>query len=197
MEPTFTSLIGIALGIGLAAATGFRIFVPLLIAGIAARADWIPLNDSFTWLQSTPALITLGTAAVFETLAYYIPGVDHVLDVIAGPAAVVAGVIASASVMTNIPPSAMWPLAIIAGGGAAGLTKGSSALVRANTSVATAGLGNPVVSTVETGMATGLSALAILLPILCLVLVLAILVWSVRRMMRFAAARRQRSNDMP
>lgn len=197
MEPTFTSLIGIALGIGLAAATGFRIFVPLLIAGIAARADWIPLNDSFVWLQSTPALITLGTAAVFETLAYYIPGVDHVLDVIAGPAAVVAGVIASASVMTDIPPSAMWPLAIIAGGGVAGLTKGSSALVRAKTSVATAGLGNPVVSTVETATATGLSALAILLPILALVVVVALLVWSVRKMMRFAAARRQHSNDMP
>jgi hypothetical protein len=194
VEPTFTSLIGIALGIGLAAATGFRIFVPLLIAGIAARADFIPLNDSFAWLASTPALITLGTAAIFETLAYYIPGVDHVLDVIAGPAAVVAGVIASASVMTDMSPAAMWPLAIIAGGGAAGLTKGGSALVRANTGIATAGLGNPVVSTAETAAATGLSVLAILLPILCFLVVLAILVWSARRVMRFAAGRRRRAD---
>lgn len=190
-------MLGIALGIGLAAATGFRIFVPLLVAGIAARADWIPLNDSFVWLESTPALITLGTAAVIETLAYYIPGVDHLLDVIAGPAAVVAGVIASASVMTDIPPSAMWPLAIIAGGGAAGLTKGGSALIRAKTGVATAGLGNPVVSTAETATATGLSVLAIALPILCSFVVLAILVWSIRKLVRFAAGRRQRSNGAP
>lgn len=190
MDTTFASVLSIALGIGLAAATGFRIFVPLLIAGIAARAEWIPLNDSFLWLQSTPALITLGTAAVFETLAYYIPGVDHILDVVAGPAAVVAGVIASASVMTDISPAAMWPLAIIAGGGAAGLTKGGSALIRAKTGVATAGLGNPVVSTAETAGATVLSIIAILLPLLCLVVVVAVLYWSARRIARFVAARR-------
>lgn len=194
VESSFTTLLGIALGIGIAAATGFRIFVPLLIAGIAARADWISLNDSFVWLASTPALITLGTAAVCEMLAYYIPGVDHALDVIAGPAAVAAGIIASASVMTDIPPAAMWPLAIIAGGGAAGLTKGGTALVRAKTGAATAGLGNPIVSTAETATATGLSVLAILLPIVCLLIVLAILVWALRKMLRFAAARRQRRN---
>jgi hypothetical protein len=190
MDTTFASVLSIALGVGLAAATGFRIFVPLLIAGFAARAEWIPLNDSFLWLQSTPALITLGTAAVFETLAYYIPGVDHILDVVAGPAAVVAGVIVSASVMTDISPAAMWPLAIIAGGGAAGLTKGGSALIRAKTGVATAGLGNPVVSTAETAGATVLSIIAILLPLLCLVVVVAVLYWSARRIARFVAARR-------
>jgi hypothetical protein len=189
MDTTFTSLVSIALGVGLAAATGFRIFVPLLLAGIAARAGWLPLNEGFTWLATTPALLTLGTAAVFETLAYYIPGVDHLLDVIAGPAAVVAGIIASASVMTNIAPGVMWPLAIIAGGGIAGLTKGSSALIRAKTGVATAGFGNPVVSTAETAGATILSILAIALPLLCLVLVLAVLYWSVRRIVRFFRAR--------
>lgn len=197
MDSTFTALFGIALGIGLAAATGFRIFVPLLLAGIAARAGWIPLNDGFAWLESTPALITLGTAAIFETLAYYIPGVDHVLDAIAGPAAVIAGVIASASVMTDLPPAAMWPLAIIAGGGAAGLTKSGTALVRAQTGVATAGFGNPVVSTMETVSATGLSILAIAVPILCLVLVVVILAWSIRRWVRFAAARKRRAGDVP
>jgi hypothetical protein len=195
VDSTFTSLLSVALGIGLAAATGFRIFIPLLIAGIAARADWIPLNEGFAWLQSTPALITLATAAVFETLAYYFPGVDHVLDVIAGPAAVVAGVIASASVMTNLSPAALWPLAIIAGGGAAGLTKGGSALIRAKTGVTTAGLGNPVVSTAETAGAAGMSILAILLPIVCLLLVLVIVIWSVRKITRFMSARRSRAGE--
>jgi Domain of unknown function (DUF4126) len=190
MDSTLASLVSISLGIGLAAATGFRIFVPLLLAGIAARLDWIPLNDSFVWLESTPALLTLGTAAVFETLAYYIPGLDHILDLIAAPAAVVAGVVASASVMTDIPPSVMWPLAIVAGGSVAGLTKTGTALVRAKTGVATAGLGNPVVSTAETAGATAVSLLALLVPILCFVLVVAILYWSVRTIGRFIAARR-------
>jgi Domain of unknown function (DUF4126) len=189
MEHAVTSFVSIALGVGLAAATGFRIFLPLLIAGLAARAGWLPLNEGFLWLQSTAALATLGSAAVFETLAYYIPGVDHLLDVIAGPAAVVAGVIASASVMTNISPGIMWPLAIIAGGSVAGLTKTGSALIRAKTGVATAGLGNPVVSTAETAGATLLSILAILVPLICALLVVALLYWSLRRIARFFQSR--------
>jgi hypothetical protein len=191
MEISFATIVSIALGIALAAATGFRVFVPLLIAGIAARFDVIPLNDSFAWLASTPALITLGTAAVFETLAYYIPGVDHALDLIAGPAAVVAGVVVSASVMTDTSPALMWPLAIVAGGGAAGLTKTGTALIRAKTGLATAGLGNPVVSTAETAGAAVLSILALLVPIFCAIVVIAILIWAARRIGRFIAARRQ------
>jgi hypothetical protein len=190
MEASLASLLSIALGVGLAAATGFRVFIPLLAAGLAARAGWIPLSDGFVWLESTPALITLGTAALFETLAYYIPGVDHVLDLLAAPAAVVAGIVASASVMTDVPASALWPIAIIAGGGVAGVTKGSAALLRAKTGVATIGLGNPVVSTVETVGATGLSILAIALPLLCVIVVLALLVWVVRGARRLAFKRR-------
>jgi len=189
MDETLTSLLSIALGIGLAAATGFRIFLPLLFAGIAARADWLPLNESFAWLESTPALLVLGTAAAAETLAYYIPGVDHVLDVIAGPAAVVAGIVASAAAMTDVAPALMWPLAIVAGGGIAGVTKSGSALIRAKTGVATAGLGNPVVSTVETAGATTLSILAIALPVLCLIVVACLMFWSIRRIARFIRSR--------
>jgi len=181
MDGTVAAFISVALGIGLAAATGFRVFLPLLIAGIAAHTGHLPLNDSFAWLASTPALITLGTAAVCETLAYYIPGVDHVLDVVASPAAVAAGAVASAAVMTNVPPAILWPVAIIAGGGIAGLTKGSTALLRAKSGLMTGGLANPVVSTVETVGATGLSIFAIVVPLLCLVAVIVLLAWAIRR----------------
>ncbi len=190
MDFSFHSLIGVALGIGLAAATGFRIFIPLLLAGLAARFDVLPLGDSFQWLASTPALLMLGTAAVAETLAYYIPGVDHALDVVASPATLAAGVVASAAVMTDIPPEVMWPVAVIAGGGAAGLTKGSTALLRAKSGVMTGGLANPVVSTVETVGATGLSVLAIVVPLLCLVAVVALLWWATRKAGRVLFGRR-------
>ena len=181
MDIPMEALLGIALGIGLAAATGLRAFLPLLIAGMAARADLIPLTDTFSWLATTPALVTLGAAAVVETLAYYVPGLDHILDILAGPAAMAAGVVASASVMTDVPPYVLWPVAIIAGGGIAGLTKGGAALVRAKTGLATAGVANPVVSTAETVGAAGLTALAIAVPVLCLLGVVALLVWTVRR----------------
>jgi len=190
MDVASTSILSIALGIGLAAATGFRVFLPLLAAAVAARAGWIPLNDSFTWLSHDSALLMLGSAAVVETLAYFIPGLDHLLDVIAAPAAMIAGGIASAAVMTHVPPGILWPLAIVAGGGIAGLTKGGTALLRAKTGLATGGLGNPIVAAGETVSAIGISILAIAVPLLCLILVAALLIWVVRRMLRFLGSRK-------
>jgi hypothetical protein len=191
MDISLGSLVGVALGIGLAAATGFRIFAPLLIAGLAARFGYLPLGDGFEWLASTPALLALGTAAMLETLAYFIPGVDHALDVLAGPATLAAGVVASAAVMTDIPPAVMWPVAVIAGGGAAGLTKGSTALLRAKSGAMTGGLANPVVATVETVGATGVAILAIVVPVLCLVVVVGLLYWAARKAGRLMFGRRK------
>ncbi len=196
MDISPASLIGVALGVGLAAATGFRVFLPLLVAGIAAHFGHLPLSDGFQWLGSTPALITLSVAAVVEVLAYYIPGVDHALDVLASPATVIAGIVASAAVMTDLPPSIVWPLAIIGGGGIAGLTKGSTALVRAKSGLMTGGLANPVVSTVETAGATGLSLLAIATPVICLVLVVALLIWAVRKAGKFVFRRRKQAGSI-
>jgi len=69
MEFTFASFISIALGVGLAAATGFRVFLPLLVAALAARTGHLPLSEGFQWLASTGALLTLGTAAILEMLS--------------------------------------------------------------------------------------------------------------------------------
>jgi hypothetical protein len=107
--------------------------------------------------------------------------VDHLLDVIASPAALVAGAVASAAVMTDLPPSIVWPVAIIGGSGIAGLTKGGSAFIRAKSGLMTGGIGNPAVSTVETIGATGLSLFAIALPIVALVAVVALLYWAARK----------------
>ena len=178
---SFDLVFSVALGIGLAAATGFRVFIPLLVAGLAARAGWVPLTESFAWLQSTPALVALGSAAVLETLAFYIPGLDHLLDVLAGPLAIVAGILASASVMVDLPPEVRWPIAVIAGGGIAALTKGTAAVIRAKSTALTGGLGNPVVSTAETAGAATVSILAIVAPLICLVCAIAIVVWALRR----------------
>jgi hypothetical protein len=195
MDGSLGTAVSVALGIGLAAATGFRVFLPLLVAALAARYGHLPLNDTFGWLESTPALFTLGSAAVLETLAYYIPGVDHALDLVAGPAAVVAGVVASASVMTDVPAAILWPLAIIAGGGVAGLTKGSTAVVRAKSAALTGGLANPAVSTAETIGATGIALLAILVPLICIALVAVLLYWSARKAGRLLFGRRAARSD--
>jgi hypothetical protein len=190
MDLSWTTFAGIALGIALAAATGFRVFLPLLIAGLAARFGHLPLSEHFVWLASTPALLTLGTAAAFEVLAYYVPGVDHVLDLVAGPAALAAGVVASAAVMTDLPPGILWPVAIIGGGGIAGLTKGGTAVVRAKSGLMTGGLANPIVSTAETIGATGIALFAIVLPLITLAVVVLLLVWIGRKARRALSRRR-------
>src|SRR4029077_18738204 len=115
----------IVLGVGLAAATGFRVFLPLLIVSGAAYSGHLPLADNFAWLETSSALIMLGVAAFVEVLAYYVPGVDNLLDTLATPAALVAGTVVSAAVMTDVPPMVKWTAAVIAGGGVAGLTQGA------------------------------------------------------------------------
>jgi hypothetical protein len=189
MPVSVESLSAVAIGIGLAAAAGFRVFLPLLVAGLAARWGVLPLYEGFEWLSTTPALVTLTTASVLEVAAYYIPGVDHVLDLVATPAAFVAGVIISASVMAEIPPAIMWPVAIIGGGGVAGVTKLMNALVRAKTGLATGGLGNPVVSTGETAGAVGISVFAIVVPLACLLALAVFFMWVGRRAQRMMARR--------
>jgi hypothetical protein len=178
------SLVGVALGIGLAAAAGFRVFLPLFVAAAAARWGGLPLAEGFDWLASSGAIAALATATLLEVAAYFFPGVDHALDVVAVPASLIAGALVSASAMVNVPPAIQWPVAIIAGGGVAGLVKGTAALVRAKTGLATLGLSNPLVSAVETAGATLLAVVAVLLPVLSLLAIILLLAWIGRRVRR-------------
>ena len=183
--------LSIALGVGLAAAVGFRVFLPMLVMSIAAYSGHLTLSSGLEWLGSAPALVMLAVAALIEILAYYIPGLDHLLDVLAAPAALIAGTVVAAAVMTDLPPLVKWTTAVIAGGGAAGLTQGISSLLRVKSAALTGGLGNPVVSTGELAGALGFSLLALLAPVLAVAL-LAVFCWFavrfLRRMFRKAPA---------
>src|SRR5688572_12753348 len=145
-------MLSVFVGVGLAAACGFRIFVPLLVMSIAAVSGQLTLSPSFQWIGSYPALITFGVATVLEITAYYVPWLDNLLDSIATPAAVVAGTIVTASVVSGMNPYLQWTLAVIAGGGAAGLVQGATVLTRAASTTTTGGLANPVVATAEWGL---------------------------------------------
>ena len=156
--------LSIVLGVALAAATGFRVFLPMLIVSGAAYTGHLHLDESFAWLGTPSALIMLSVAALAEVLAYYIPVVDNLLDTVATPAAFVAGTIVSAAVMIDAPPMVKWTAAVIAGGGIAGLTQGMTGILRAHSTVLTGGLGNPVIATAELGGAVLISFLALAAP---------------------------------
>ena len=175
--------LSIALGVGLAAATGFRVFLPMLVVSVAAYTGYLPLGESFAWLATPSALIMLGVAAVMEILAYYVPGVDNLLDTLATPAAVVAGTLVTAAVTTDLPPMVKWTTAIIAGGGVAGVTQGVTALLRAKSTVLTGGIGNPIIATAELGGSLLLSLLALAAPLIALFVVIVFL-WLAFRLSR-------------
>jgi hypothetical protein len=81
-----------------------------------------------------------------------------------------------ASTVTDASPFLRWALAIIAGGGLAGTVQAFTSLTRVASSAATAGLGNPVVSTVEAGGSVALSVAAIAMPLVALAVVATALV---------------------
>jgi len=184
-------VLSIALGVGLAAAVGLRVFLPLLVVGIAAYGGHLTLSSGFAWVATPAALLMLSVATLVEILAYYVPGIDNLLDTIATPAALIAGTVVAAAVMADLPPLVKWITAVIAGGGAAGLTQATTALLRAKSTLLTAGLGNPVLATAEWGGALGVALLAIFAPLAALVLV-ALIGWVglrlVRRLTRQARA---------
>ncbi|WP_439151160.1 DUF4126 domain-containing protein [Winogradskyella sp.] len=172
---TAETILSIFLGIGLSASVGFRVFLPLFALSLAVYFNFWELNESWMWIGSTVAVITLGIATVVEIIAYYLPVVDNLLDTIAIPLATVAGTAVMVSTVADLSPVVTWALAIIAGGGTAAAIKSSASVTRLGSTVSTAGVANPVVSTIETGTSVVMSVISIFLPVLAIILVLIIL----------------------
>lgn len=165
------TLLSIMIGLGLSAACGFRVFVPLLVTSIAANAGHLDLAPSFEWLGSPAAVGAFGLATLLEVGAYYIPWLDHLLDTVATPAAVVAGTVVTASMVSDMSPLMKWTLAAIAGGGIAGAVQATTVLARGLSLTTTGGLGNPIVATAEMGGSIVTSVLAIAMPVVAAVMV--------------------------
>ena len=155
--------------------------MPLLALSLAAQGGWVELSPSFAWLATTPASVALGTATVLEVGAYYVPFFDNLLDTLAAPVAVLAGIVASASLLTDLPPWLQYSIAIIGAGGTAGVVHASTSLLRLKSSAATAGFGNPILATVELFGSILIALMALLAPILALLLAAAVVVAVTRR----------------
>ena len=178
----FDWIVSACIGVGLAACCGFRVFVPLLIAGIATKLGFIGTVSNFEWLGQWPALLGLTVATVFEIGAYYIPWLDNLLDTVAGPASILAGTLLSTSFLHIDNPVLQWGLGLMLGGGSAGIIQAGTSLLRLGSTATTGGLGNPVVATGENVASVGFSLLALLLPIITVVLIALLLIYVVRRL---------------
>ncbi|MGA6204319.1 DUF4126 domain-containing protein [Nocardia testacea] len=156
------------LGLGLAAACGFRTFLPLLVLSAAAHFGvlGLNLNESFAWIGSTGALLALAVAATAEILADLVPFIDNVLSLIGNVSGPIAGAIAAGAVFEAADPATAAIAGIIVGAPTALTFSANRTGVRAATTATTGGIANPVVSVVEDVLAFVLVALAITLPLL-------------------------------
>ena len=167
METVFA----IAMGISLAACAGLRAFLPLLAVGLATRLNWLPIQESFQWMGSNEALITMGVATVVEVLADKIPVLDHALDVIYSFARPVAGALVATSSFYTLSPTAAIALGIILGAPLAGGLHFTRAGTRLVSTATTGGLGNPILSTGEDLAAGAGVLLALFVPLLAAILI--------------------------
>lgn len=177
--------LSIIVGVGLSAACGFRVFVPMLGMSLAALSGHLELSEGFRWIGTPAAAIGFGTATLIEIGAYYVPWLDNLLDTISSPAAILAGTIMTASMVVDMSPFLKWSLAIIAGGGVAGVVQGGSAALRAVSTGTTGGMANPLFSTLEWIASLVMTVLSMVLPILAGVLAIGLLAVAITVLRRF------------
>ncbi|MBD3366651.1 MAG: DUF4126 family protein [Candidatus Eisenbacteria bacterium] len=183
------TLLSVLIGIGLAAACGFRVFVPFLVVSIAAMSGHLELSGGFEWIGTWYALVAFAVASALEVASYWIPWLDNMLDTIATPAAVVAGAVITASVVADLSPFLRWSLAVIAGVGVAGVVQSTTVALRGASTLTTGGAANPAVSTAELGGSVLASVLAIAAPVVAVLLIALIVFVLVTRMRRIARRR--------
>lgn len=164
MTELYETALSLCIGFGLAAACGFRVFVPMLVTSIAAKTGHLELSESFMWMQSDTAIASFAVATALEVLAYHIPWLDNLLDGVTTPCAVVAGSIVMAGHIPEMDAWLTWSLAIISGGATAGAVQSATVVARGLSTASTGGIANPLIATGEAAASTGVSLLSLLLP---------------------------------
>lgn len=188
----FSWVTTISLAVALAASAGLRAWLPLLVAGVLARAGIADLGDGFGWLASWPALGLFGLATVLEIAGDKIPALDHGLDVVGTFVRPLTGALAAAAALAQIhDPMIALVIGLLVGAPTALAPHAAKASARAVSTGTTGGLANPVISVLEDITAFAVAVLAFVIPIVvaALVIVAGWLGWRwVRRRRRTTAA---------
>jgi hypothetical protein len=180
-----TTVIAALMGISLASASGFRVFLPPFLLSLAVRTDTLitlDLSDTeFALFDSNAAVLILGIACLVEFGAYYVPWLDNLLDTIASPAAVLSGIGMTSMVLVGSDPIMQWSFAIIAGGGSAGVIQATTVIVRGLSSTLTLGFGNSFIASGENIASLVLTIAALIAPILAAIFAIIVIAVLVRQ----------------
>ncbi|GAA0412737.1 membrane protein [Acrocarpospora corrugata] len=189
-------------GLGLSTAAGLNAYIPLMVVGLVANfTDAVRLPQGYEWLSNGWVLAIIGVLLLAEFVLDKVPVVDHVNDIIqtaVRPAA--GGVVFSATTAAAELDNSTWMAEHPAVGWVLGIVTALivhliKSTARPVVNASTAGVGAPVVSTMEDAGSLSMSLIAIFLPLLVLVALAAFsaLGWlTIRRIRRYKAARRAR-----
>ncbi|WP_326545712.1 DUF4126 domain-containing protein [Mycolicibacterium sp. ND9-15] len=180
-------------GLGLATAAGLNAYIPLLALGLLSRfTDLITLPAGWAWLENGWVMAIVAVLLVVEIVADKVPALDSVNDAVqtfirptAGGIVFGSGTAAQTSAVTDpgaFAESGQW-IAVVIGVVVALVVSLTKSTVRPAANVATAGVAAPVLSTVEDGVSVSLVFIAILVPVLVLVALVA-LIWAAVRLVR-------------
>ena len=165
-------IMGASTGIGLAAASGFRVFLPPFLLSVWFKLGLMDVDlegSDFEFLSSDMSLIVMGSASLMEILAYKVPFLDNALDAVATPLAGLAGVTVVAITLQGTDPAIQWAFAIIAGGSTSIGIQSATVAGRGLSSVASLGVANPILSMVEDIFSLLIVLIALLAPFLALI----------------------------
>ena len=173
-------VLSIVSAFGLSTSAGLNAYLPLLVVALLARfTDLVSLDKPWDALQSWWVIGVLLVLLVIEVLVDKVPAVDSVNDAIQTFIRPVAGAIlfaSSAGVISEGHPV----LALICGLLVAGGVHAAKATVRPIVTGTTAGVLNPVVSTLEDAVSLIMAILAVVLPVLALLFLVLIILWIIR-----------------
>lgn len=170
----------VALAIALAASAGLRAWLPLFVAGVLAKVGVADLGEGFGWLASWPALVLFGVATTLEIVGDKVPALDHALDTVGTFLRPIAGAIAAAAVLVHVrDPMIAMVLGMVVGAPTALVPHAVKAGTRAVSSATTMGIANPVISTIEDGLAIAIALLAFVVPVLVVIalVIVAVVTW--------------------
>lgn len=194
------SVLAALTGMGLSAAAGLNAYIPFLVVALVARfTDYITLPVGYEWIESNWA-IGIGSALLLaEVILDKIPAVDTINDTIQTfirPS--MGGLIFAASTAASEFDNSTWMeenawASVVLGVIISGLVHTGKMAARPVINMGTAGTGAPVVSTVEDVGSLGLTAIALIAPVLVIValaLLAWLLIWMWLRVRRWRRTRR-------
>jgi uncharacterized membrane protein len=184
-------------GFGLATAAGLNAYIPMLLMGLLSKfTSLITLPSGWNWLENSWVMAVIAVLLAVEIVADKIPALDTVNDTVqtfvrptAGGIVFGSGTAAQTAAVSDpaeFARTGQW-VPVVIGVVTALVVHLTKTAVRPAANVATAGVAAPVLSTIEDFTSVSLVFIAILIPALVAIVLIALTaaaVWLLRRRRR-------------